>query len=864
MVTQAQLLKRQQQQLLGRINVAQGTQDVTQDVGVFQEIRSVQLPTNRGGGSVQLTPSEAQEVQELVNAALRRDRARGLVFLNREPRIAAAGRFILAETLAGRRISQLANINFTAPERRRAQELVALNAGAVGQTQEGGFIFTAGQSLLPTGQTAPDLFGARVVTTPPQRSFFQRARSAVLSDVERKQQQLRGKTGIAASLQGITPGFIETTVNTVDFAASTPGLRLLIQPRQTSQQIVGGFTAATTGGGITRSIIADPGKLEGQLLFNILLNRGLKGRIGRTGRIKTTVSRRRIPTRRSISAQVGKATQIGVDPVTGAKVFRVNTVVKTNILNARTGKVIRTINTETVSVSVTAPTKTEAIRVASRTVGGTARQPRTFRTEGRRVQTFDIAEATGVGLVTRRNQRLLTGNLDSLIDNIGIERLRGQLTRGGTVITRKRARTRTPTRAQALTNIKQQKIVEKRISRQLGLVKIRSTDAFAQTKALTDIIPLNVRVRGFTRRGRRVSPSTRAFPSRVRGGQVRRERSDTDFSRGITKISSDVEISLGTGRRSRAVRPRPSRTDKVSGVDTSVQVSKIINQRQAAQLAAEVQATQIAARTTRLSRTTPRPRTQTRQTQRQFNGLLSGVTTQTRQRAAQATTQRQRQRQRQVSAAIARVNQITTTVPLTTTKTRQSTRTLTGIRTTQQQLQIPRITNILLGTPTFAPPSRTPPPTTTTTTRVPPIILPGSEEDRLFRRPRRRVPYDVFIKRKKIADNLTKQNARNFGAFVVDNSTAAQYTIRRSKGKIKQPPIKVPRNYAVLNSNKFRSFRRRGGKIIQLQNTRIERRNRRIDTGGEVAQLSAARFIKRQRKATNTTNRFNRTFRKLI
>lgn len=115
-------------------------------------------------------------------------------------------------------------------------------------------------------------------------------------------------------------------------------------------------------------------------------------------------------------------------------------------------------------------------------------------------------------------------------------------------------------------------------------------------------------------------------------------------------------------------------------------------------------------------------------------------------------------------------------------------------------------------------------------------------------------PYDVYIKKKKIADNLEMNRARDFGAYVVDNSIAAQFRMVKSSGKINKPPIQTPKDYFAKNQNKFRNFMYRKGKAIQMKNKYIEKKNKRLDSSGEISQITAARFIAaRRKKALNLT-----------
>jgi len=146
--------------------------------------------------------------------------------------------------------------------------------------------------------------------------------------------------------------------------------------------------------------------------------------------------------------------------------------------------------------------------------------------------------------------------------------------------------------------------------------------------------------------------------------------------------------------------------------------------------------------------------------------------------------------------------------------------------------------------------------TTTTNFQTPPFPIPPISPPKVppFRFPpfRKRFPqvkvdkrpYNVFIKGKKIGSNLSKPTAKNFGAYVVDNSIAAQFKIKPTRGKIKQPKFKVPPVFFDMNVNKFRSPRGKKSK----RNIYIERKNRRLDTANEVNQITAARFVSSQRK----------------
>ncbi len=168
---------------------------------------------------------------------------------------------------------------------------------------------------------------------------------------------------------------------------------------------------------------------------------------------------------------------------------------------------------------------------------------------------------------------------------------------------------------------------------------------------------------------------------------------------------------------------------------------------------------------------------------------------------------------------------------------------LSQVRLAQLQIQhqVPQLSQLTTTTTSHTPPILKIPP-------IPPLkVLPFRFPPFRKRFPQVKVdkrPYNVFIKGKKIGSNLSKPTAKNFGAYVVDNSIAAQFKIKPTRGKIKQPKFKVPPVFFDMNVNKFRSPRGKKSK----RNIYIERKNRRLDTANEVNQITAARFVSSQRK----------------
>ncbi len=113
---------------------------------------------------------------------------------------------------------------------------------------------------------------------------------------------------------------------------------------------------------------------------------------------------------------------------------------------------------------------------------------------------------------------------------------------------------------------------------------------------------------------------------------------------------------------------------------------------------------------------------------------------------------------------------------------------------------------------------------------------------------RKRVGYNAFARQKgkfiKLNKRpLTKVQAKNLASFIVDNSTSARGRVRKAKGVIKKPRVKIPAGYFSQTQKKYRAFKIQKGKKKPLVNDFIERRRSRIDTRGEKKGLSVARAL---------------------
>lgn len=94
---------------------------------------------------------------------------------------------------------------------------------------------------------------------------------------------------------------------------------------------------------------------------------------------------------------------------------------------------------------------------------------------------------------------------------------------------------------------------------------------------------------------------------------------------------------------------------------------------------------------------------------------------------------------------------------------------------------------------------------------------------------------------------LTKNRARDLGAFVTDRTISQTFILKKSKKPIQKPRVKFPGNYFGNTRNKWRGKIRKG--IEQPINNRIlERRKNAIDSLGEKKGLKVGKEISRLKK----------------
>lgn len=129
--------------------------------------------------------------------------------------------------------------------------------------------------------------------------------------------------------------------------------------------------------------------------------------------------------------------------------------------------------------------------------------------------------------------------------------------------------------------------------------------------------------------------------------------------------------------------------------------------------------------------------------------------------------------------------------------------------------------------------------------------------------------YNVFVKSKGVNKKVNKvplmENiARDLGSWVVDNTLSAEFSIKKAKGKPRPPKVIVPNNYFNRNTFKFRNFIMKQGKVIPLKNKYIERKERRLDSVGEVRNITIARLLKQKPRKNKDMDRISRNLNKIF
>lgn len=189
---------------------------------------------------------------------------------------------------------------------------------------------------------------------------------------------------------------------------------------------------------------------------------------------------------------------------------------------------------------------------------------------------------------------------------------------------------------------------------------------------------------------------------------------------------------------------------------------------------------------------------------------------------------------------------------------------------------IPRITTILtprLDTPeipvtilTPGIPPRLPPKRPILIRRVKPVkdIIDPTKSFNVFGKPAKLKGQKQKPPIKLNTKGLSRKDALNLGASLIDKSLSRTFEVRPARGKPSKPQLGVPRSFFSQNRNKFRNFRiRRGKKILIDENRFIEKGKFLLDTPGErrkitlAKRLSELRGKKRKKPRTKSKTRTN-------
>ena len=98
---------------------------------------------------------------------------------------------------------------------------------------------------------------------------------------------------------------------------------------------------------------------------------------------------------------------------------------------------------------------------------------------------------------------------------------------------------------------------------------------------------------------------------------------------------------------------------------------------------------------------------------------------------------------------------------------------------------------------------------------------------------------------------MTKRSADDLAAEAVDNTLSATGRVKEIKKPLKKVPKDISTGYFNINRSKFRTFHinRKGERTSDLpKGDFIENRGSRLDTRGEVEEITIAKFKAERRK----------------
>ena len=618
---------------------------------------------------------------------------------------------------------------------------------------------------------------------------------------------------------------------------------------------------------------------------------------------ETIVRNRKINVKASQSFSVSDAIKIGED-LAGNTRWRVRIEVKTRLQDAATLKTIDRIRTQVVSEVVTAKTSQEAIRVVADSVAASLRQSGTrYFQDGRVTQKFSINSAGGEGSFII-GEKSLTGTFESSVVDIGSLRYKGKaskialelktavadtrafgkldLTKTTQELSGKLTRTRTPLKSRSLANIEVDILGTTEGFRESKSAIVKGIETTSKTTMLSDTIPLDLRVRSFIRQGKRYVARTRPFQRIVKGGGKRLQLFDRDLSANIGKSFEPKSVALRFGDAMFDAKafdqlkpPKPSKTTTdITSTSGDLKLSQAVDFQALVKGIAESQAKTLVSSLKPKSiirTTTTKPKSLPTQASAVLLGGLSFDKDLEKDMLGYGSLDFVGVKGRDILDSGSKSDSVGRLKTIISGKGAFDTKEAFDVSQSFNQGfkvdQVLKLNTKLSNLSGFGIPFAPFTPNINITQIIKPekvqgkspIIILGKKK---FKRTRQdRQVYNVFIKNKKIGDNiLGKTSALNYGSWVVDNTLDAQFRIKKSQGKPRKQKLNIPSNYFNLYGNKFRNYKVVGGKKRQLKNTFIEFQNRRLDTAGEVNKINAARFVAQKKKAYSNNANFNNAF----
>jgi len=250
--------------------------------------------------------------------------------------------------------------------------------------------------------------------------------------------------------------------------------------------------------------------------------------------------------------------------------------------------------------------------------------------------------------------------------------------------------------------------------------------------------------------------------------------------------------------------------------------------------------------------------------------LALGLGTSTKQIIKQRELQRARERQRQKVMTTTKVAQIQKTIPKLKEAfyTPEKLADASALKLSQLQLQQQsQIQALGMGGVSLL---DTQPLPKIKSPKIPKILYASSEDKRRKEEEKRlNEPVHVFVKSKgkriKVEPKpVTRRAGRDSGAFAVDKTLSAEFSLKKAKGKAQPPTIKVPPNYYQRHFFKFRPFQIKKGVKKPLKDAYIENAPFRLDTASEVQKIHAEKWLAQQRKQAQQKQVRQRNLNKLF